>query len=185
VECFYYCDYTDKRSLEPPNAFGTLARQLLNNVDPLPESLLVEIEQAEHDGEQLATTEIAVEILQSVIKIHASSTTPVYILVDGIDEMAEKSQECILRSLKKILTIPDIVVKLFVTSREDLKPHFATGAEISISAISMTDDTIGLDISAFVKSSVRKRILEGTIVVQDPGLEHLVTDSLIQGARGM
>lgn len=185
AKCFYYCDYTDKRSLEPCNVFGTLVRQLLSDIDPLPESILVAIEKAEHNGETIATIETAVELLHSALKLLASPTTPIYMLVDGIDEMTEKSQKCVLRSLKGVLALSNIVVKLFVTGREDFRFHFEKYSEIMVTTISMTDDTIGLDIIAFVKSSVRKRILEGAIVVQDEELEHLITETLVQGARGM
>jgi hypothetical protein len=58
---FYYCDYADKRALDPANLFGTLARQLLDNVEIVPESLACAIEAAAHDGDQLTDQSIALK----------------------------------------------------------------------------------------------------------------------------
>jgi hypothetical protein len=94
---FYYCDYADKRTLEPSNVFGTLTRQALEKVEILPETLASEIEQAEHDGERLTDISKALAILQKSFQLVPG---PLYLILDGLDEATESSQNLICNSLK-------------------------------------------------------------------------------------
>lgn len=83
---FYYCDYSDKRSLVPANVFGTLARQLLEHVGVIPENLFTEIEQADHDGDRLTNQSQALQILLRCVALFPH---PLFIVLDGVDEASE------------------------------------------------------------------------------------------------
>jgi hypothetical protein len=85
---FYYCDYADKRTLEPSNVFGALARQALEVIQVLPATLSSDIEQAEHDGEKLTDPSKAIDIL---LKVLALVPGPIYLILDELDEAAGPS----------------------------------------------------------------------------------------------
>ena len=79
---FYYCDYADKRSLEPVNVFGTLAQQSLEKAGTIPESLAREIEQVDHEGERITDQSKALQILEQSVALFSH---PLFIVLDGLD----------------------------------------------------------------------------------------------------
>ena len=66
---FYYCDYADKRTLEPTNVFGTLTRQLLAGIEPIPENLATEIERTDHDGERMLDCKKTLSFLKKAVEL--------------------------------------------------------------------------------------------------------------------
>jgi hypothetical protein len=178
---YYYCDYADKRTLEPSNVFGTLARQCLDRVESF-ESLAKEIEQAGHDGDRLTDQSMALYILKQSIYIYSKR---VYIVVDGLDEASELSQKAIYDGLKQLLENAPKGIKLLLTGRDDLGSSFGIVPTLKFNSIPISPTAIALDIDSYVRASTRRRITEGSLVVQDPSLEELIVGELVKGAKGM
>lgn len=178
---FYYCDYADKRSLEPTNIFGTLARQALEKVDVIPESLACEIEEADHDGERMTDQSRAHQILRRCIELLPQ---PLFIFLDGLDEASESAQAVSCRGLSQILNDTSHPIKLFLTGREHLR-SLLDSPFVPFSSILMSPRTIAMDINNYVRASTRRRILDGSLVIRDPKLEETIVSELVKGAKGM
>lgn len=179
---FYYCDYADKRTLEPSNVFASLAKQALEHVQILPETLASEIEQAEHDGEKLANPTEALIILQKSLDL---VTSPVFLAVDGLDEATESSQILIYKNLKQLVENSGLPVKLLITGRDELGLLLMLDLSIPFARIPLSSTVISLDIENYVRASTRRRISDGLLVIGDPDLEELIIDELVKGAKGM
>ncbi|KAH7348858.1 hypothetical protein BKA65DRAFT_550923 [Rhexocercosporidium sp. MPI-PUGE-AT-0058] len=179
---YYYCDYADKRTLDPANVFGTLARQILMRIDPLPEPLATMIEEAAHDGNRLADHIQALEILQQCIAVYLK---PIHLSIDGLDEMTEDSQKITCRGLSRMVNDDRSVIKLFMTGREDLANLLLIKTAIQYTLVCITTSMITSDILSYVQASTQRRITEGSLVVKDPELEHVIVDELVKGAHGM
>jgi hypothetical protein len=179
---FYYCDYADKRSLEPANVYGTLARQALEKVDVIPESLASEIEQAHHDGERLTDQSQALQILLRSIALFRY---PLFLVLDGLDEMRESAQNLTYHGLSQLLNDSRRPVKLLLTSREELRPSFKINAGVPFLSILISPSAIALDIDSYVRASTRRRILDGLLVIRDSTLEETIVQELVKGAKGM
>jgi hypothetical protein len=179
---FYYCDYSDKRTLEPSNVFATLARQALEQIKILPETLALKIEQVEHDGEKLANSQAALIILQKSLKLVPG---PIFVVLDGLDEATEPSQLLICNNLKQLIEKSGVSVKLFITGRDELGSLLMLDSNVPFSRVPVSSTAISLDIENYVRSSTRRRIADGLLVITDPDLEQLIVDELVKRAKGM
>ncbi len=179
---FYYCDHADKRTLEPAMIFGTLTRQLLEKVEPLPENLASIIEKLEHDGEQLTSSEKVLELLLQAIQIHPHL---IYFVLDGLDEASEKSQKTVHQGLDKCLTASSTVLKLLLTGREELKSQLSIPTSVAYHRVLISQKAIGPDIECYVRASTQCRISNGSLVIQDRMLEDIIVSELVKGAKGM
>lgn len=179
---FYYCDYADKRTLEPANVFATLTRQLLEKVDPIPEPLASAIEEANHDGERLTDQLKALEIFQRSIELCSDS---IYVVLDGLDEATETSQKIICQGFRQLLNNDLLSIKLFLTGREELGTLLRIKPNIPFLRVPISPSAIAFDIDSYVRASTRRRIFEGSLVIQDLNLEELIVQELVKGAQGM
>lgn len=182
IIAFYYCDYADKRTLEPPNVFSTLARQLLEKVSEIPEDLAAAITSADHDGEKMTDHAAAFSILEKCIAITAR---PVYLVLDGLDESSERSQKIICQGLAKVRSNVAVPVKLFITSRDDLKSFLSLDSNIYVERIALSSTAIALDVESYVKAVTHRRIVDGSLVLLDPKLEEVIVQELVEGSKGM
>ncbi|KAH7416746.1 hypothetical protein BKA64DRAFT_701531 [Cadophora sp. MPI-SDFR-AT-0126] len=179
---YYYCDYSDKRTLDPANLFGTLARQVLGKLESIPEALATAIEKTPHDGDRVTDGSCALDFLRRGIELCGD---PIYIALDGIDELTEQSQKATCNGLKELINGCLVPIRLFLTGREDMSSLLVVPSTIPFTSISVIPSVITSDIRKFVQASTRRRIVEGTLVLQDPSLEELVVDELVSGAQGM
>lgn len=179
---FYYCDYADKRTLFPSNVFGTLARQILENIKTIPDPLANTIEQADHDGDRLTNPSKALHILQQAIKL---SSCPLYLILDGLDECTEYSQKVICDALQQTSNHVKSNIKLCITARSELDTLLTLNPSVPKSSILISPSVIALDIEAYVRASTRHCLSNGSLVIQDPQLQNLIIDKLVNGAKGM
>ena len=179
---FYYCDYADKRTLEPSNVFATMARQALEKVEILPETLALEIEQADHDGERLTDPSQSLILLQRSLELVPD---PIFLVLDGLDEATESSQTLMCSKLKHLIEKSGFSVKLLITAREELGSLLMLDPSIPFSRVPISSNAISLDIENYVRASTRRRILDGLLVISDPDLEQLIVSELVNGAKGM
>jgi hypothetical protein len=178
---YYYCDYADKRTLEPTNLFGSLARQVLELVNPIPEELSCAIELEEHDGEQFVDPSRTFAFFERALKILPGS---VYVVLDGLDEASEESQKSICVRIGQCLG-SEYPVKLFITGRDDLMNLLGITDSVPQLRIAMKPDSNAADIESYIREEVRRLIAEGCLAVKNSPIEELIVAELIKGARGM
>ncbi|TVY39940.1 hypothetical protein LOCC1_G005838 [Lachnellula occidentalis] len=178
---YYYFNYADKRTLEPANVFGTLARQCLEGMETF-ESLADEIEQADHDGERLTDHSKALDFMQKAANLYARQF---YIVLDGLDEANESSQKVICNGVRQLLNNASVEIKLFITGREELESLLHIKPTVMFYSVIVSPTAIELDIDSYIRASTRLRITEGSLVIRDPALEELIVQELVKGAKGM
>ena len=159
-----------------------MARQALEKLEVLPETLASEIEQAEHDGEKFADPSKALIILQKSFHLVPD---PVYLILDGLDETTESAQNLICNNLKQLFERTGLPINLLITGREDLSSSLMLEPSITFFRVSMASNAIALDIEKYVRASTRRLILDGSLVIRDPDLEKLIVSELVDGAKGM
>jgi hypothetical protein len=178
---FYYCNHTDKRTLDPLNIFKSLTQQLLQFLGDLPESLLSIIEETFPDDSNVPDLDEIFRLLLVVIHQFSSTT----IIIDGIDEVAEDNKALILSQLNNLVRDGGpTLLKLLISGREDstnaIQIRGIPGTKIRITA-----DTIAGDIDNYVRSAVRELIRSGDLKVGDSVLEDEIILKLAAGAKGM
>ena len=109
---------------------------------------------------------------------------PVTILIDALDECRSSQRHELLGALDVILERSAHLVKVFVSSRDDIDIVLRLQEHPNI-YISVGDNTE--DIEKFIQSEIQKaqsdrRLLKGTI---SPELTELITENLTETAGGM
>lgn len=162
--------------------FGALSRQLLDRTALIPESLEVAIEQAPHDGDSFTDQEYMLELLRQLLSLQPNAA---YIVLDGLDEMSENSRQLVCTAMSELVNNLLVSSRIILTARADLKPVFALQSAIKYIGVAVASSNISFDIESYVRHSVRSRILHGDMFLEDPALEEIIVNRLVQGAKGM
>lgn len=185
VVAYYYCDYADKRTLDPINILGTLARSLLQNIE-IPNNVEDLIMKSYCDGARVAEVEEVHRILHESMSAYAE----VVLIIDGLDETMEHDQSLVHRSLQSLLKDFSGILRVLVSCREDVSSLIATNSltttdsilsyKVEIRATTISDDIVG-----YVSHSIDSLLSMKDIVLRNQGLRNEIIDSLVEGAKGM
>lgn len=182
---YHYCDYADKRTLEPINIFSGLIRGLLEKIE-IPTQIEQDILEFYRNDEEPPEVDQVLGILLATLEQFSDA---VVFAIDGLDEVAEKDRIVVYSSLKTILnhlgqSENGIVLRLFITSREDVTTNVAVPGTFTFRQ-QASPSTISMDIGSFVRHSVRHLLESGSLVIGNPSLEEEIITALLDGAKGM
>jgi hypothetical protein len=174
---YYYCDFSDRESLESRNILGTLIRQLLEEIT-IPDALEQQIDRLYKPGTRTASDDDLVGVLRAVIE----NFSRVYICIDGLDECGKNEQVTIMSMVNSLAQNHCARVKILITSREEtiISTSLKGFPRLRVSA-----DNNALDIVTFVEETVKSNIRSGALAIQDPSLESDIISELVNGAQGM
>jgi hypothetical protein len=179
VVAYYFCDYVDKRTLDPVAILGTIIQQLLEIREILPLTIekLIEKNFADDKSPDLGVLR---DILSAVIQLFPAVT----IIFDGIDEMDDGSQKIFYTTLNKLIQDTSPVLKLLISCRDDATHILRTPTRTSY-RIRIQASNIALDIEEYIRYAVELLLANGELVVQDSTLKETVIETLVKGAQGM
>jgi hypothetical protein len=174
---YYYCDFSDSKSLEAQSILGALIRQLLEDII-IPDDSEQKIDQLYRLSKRAVVDDELTSILYAVVR-HFSK---VYICIDGLDECEKDTQVTILSIVNQLTRSDHTAVKVIVTSREEtlILKSLKGCSRLRISA-----DKNSSDVTIFVEERVKSNIRSGVLTVRDSSLESEITSALINGADGM
>lgn len=176
---YYYCDYADKRTLDPVNILGTLARELLQTIE-IPKAVEDLIITSYGDGMRIPQTE---EVLQILIAIMANYDNVILIL-DGLDETNENDGILLRKNLFSLLAAYTGTLRLFVSCREDVTSLIANPFTPSFK-IQVQAATISADIAEYVSHSIDELLATKDLVIRNESLKDEIIKALVEGAKGM
>jgi hypothetical protein len=184
IVLYYYCDYTDQKSLENIQLFGSLVQQLLRQ-SKIADGVGDMVSRAYRDGKRTPELPEVLQILHSALH----SYREVFAVIDGIDECTKDSGRkeilAAIQSLVDATSCPDSAhpdLRVFVTSRADVD------IEASLKVYGNLKLTAGLmkpDIDTYIARSVQALIASGDLAVGDENLQEEITNTLIKRASGM
>jgi hypothetical protein len=178
---YHYCDFKDTRSLDPANIEGTLINGLLEGID-ITETISALISHAYKDGELAPDEDEILQILDLVLECRLDST--IYVVVDGVDEMAEKYRRILFRFLKHFLECKHSRIRMSITSRADISSMISP-SRLRSYPVHVTQSQISPDIDVFVTNAVGTLIASKDLLIRDPALEEKIIKKLSAGAKGM
>jgi hypothetical protein len=112
-----------------------------------------------------------------------TSFDSITIIVDGLDEIKEDERQLVYHSLRDILSIRK-VVKVLLSSRNDESQTVGL-SDIEKYRILLRPDAISTDISGYIRHAVHTLHASKRLVLRSPALENEISDTLIEGAKGM
>ena len=174
---YYYCDYTDQRTLQFDRILGSLLKQLFLN-SQIPEHIESQLLQIYSRGTRSPPENTLGDIFCSIFELRPD----ICIVLDGLDECDRNVWQAMLRILKRLAAARQCTVKTFVTCVEEgsLAHHLKDLACIQLCPATTTED-----ITTFVASSVRSKIEDGDLRVRNAKLEQDIVSELVSRANGM
>ena len=160
VACFYF-DYAAQKEQSPTSTLSSLLKQVVGGLEEIPEMITKAfLEQKKViGGRKLELGEI-VEILQDI-----SSSRPIFICIDALDECMAEYQVEVLDALKQILhKSPSIRIFLAgrLQIRDEVEKHLARRV-VAVSIIPTKDDMV-----RFLRAKLKK---DATPDAMDKSLE--------------
>jgi hypothetical protein len=176
---YHYCDYADKRTLEPNVIFGSLARVLLENME-MPTDIMQAISELYHDGGRIPETKEVLGLLSKISDLFKD----VVLVIDGVGEVKEEDRLIIYESLKTLIASQKMIIKLYMSCRENVLAVVSTVAALNF-RVHFSEKIISTDIQSYIHYSVASLIEKGEIIIRKPELETAIADALVEGAKGM
>ena len=175
---YFYCQYSDSKTLETFNVFGSVLQQLLSRKPTLPEEVASTIKQIYADGMSLPSREDLIELVRSVLSLYSRT----YVVIDGLDECGKDAQEDILFIVKALASFNKAIVKVVVFSRENA--HLSTVLK-HYPCVHTSEAALTRDIISFVQATVESKLEAGELVIRNPALKEMIISELITKAQGM
>jgi hypothetical protein len=180
---YHYCDYADKRTLDPIVLVGSLIRQLLTPLE-LSADLENSISRICGDGHRAPDLSSLTGILISSIK-QAAEDRQITCIIDGLDELPEDDRLRVCKTLQLVVGTNQ-VVKILLSGREDSGHTISIpNADAAKFRIQVIPENISSDIDSYIKYTVRQSLDNKTLVLRDPTLEETIVEALTSGAKGM
>ncbi|KAH6684268.1 hypothetical protein B0J14DRAFT_572528 [Halenospora varia] len=177
---YYYCDYSDKRTLTCATILNSVAQQLLKQLGEIPDTLLDRLETIYQQNGTPELKEICILLLEIVKR-----SPGVILFVDGLDEANDDERNLFLESIKEIMAqCKSSQIKLFISAREQIT-NLRTVAIVRNFRIHIAPNSTANDIDGFVRETVRDLVRTRKIDLGDPTLEEEICAALIDGAEGM
>ena len=174
---YYYCDYADVRTLHTEHIFEAILKQLLIKA-LVPEDVECQLKQSFVDEVRTAGTKQLQENICSAI----AACSRICIIVDGLDECEKAATREVIALLEYLLTLDITIIKVLVSCRED--DQILTSLD-AYPRIQLSESMLATDIEAFIMGSVRSKIHDRELRVNDPTLEHEIVSELVTKAHGM
>jgi hypothetical protein len=174
---YYYCDFSDPKSLETRIILGTIIRQLLESIT-ISSDLEQQIDQLYRSDTRTVADDELVALLFAVVK----QFSKIYVFIDGLDECRREEQTTILSIVNQLARSTHPTVKTLITSREEAT--ISTSLR-GIPRLRVSADKNSADIAFFVEETVKSNIKSGALTVQDLSLESDIVSALRNGAKGM
>lgn len=175
IVAYFFCRYDEAETLKPRNIIGSLARQLLTDIEIEMDEELVAASQTQLDPD---------DIIGWLLKILPQKSGEFFIVIDGVDECEEEDIKCVLECLAMLLKSQH-TFKVYYASRPELR--WASTLFGVHEKISMSEAPSGAsnEISLYIRSELERRLELGSLCIGDPAIILDIEDALLQGAQGM
>lgn len=174
---FFFCDYKNTETQTPVNVLSALASQLAIQKEEA--YGYIDRYYQELHPERALERRPTVFDLQRILKDMIKSFDHVYLIVDGLDECGDNTDN-VIDGLLDVIECSDNISTAFLSRdeyniRDRLESDF-TGVEIA----AHTED-----VTEYVTSEIEKRISNKSLRIDDLNLKGEILERLINGAKGM
>lgn len=188
---FFFCDYKNRITQTPENILSAISSQLaLQNEEAC---VLLEKYWAKLHPERALQRSASVPELQSLLKDMMKSFQQVHLIVDGLDECGDDTED-VVDALLDIVNNSDNISTAFLSRDEDniRKRLVSTRDNDGGMRDDIEDDFDRIEIAAhthdvteFVTAEIEKRIASKRMHIQDLDLKDEIIEQLISRAKGM
>ena len=176
---YYYCDYSDKRTLQIDRIVGTLLKQFFLG-GLVPEEIEARIPNTYIEGRQILRPSELIDLVCFAVK----SSLPTFIVLDGLDECEKEIRQQMIDMFCHLSKLKNAVVRTLILCRDE-DQLLSLRALQGIPRIRISTSALEGDIKSFVTGSVRFRVQSGELKMRNPDLENEIVSELVSKAHGM
>jgi Cdc6-like AAA superfamily ATPase len=177
--CYFYCDYSDIKTLNTATIIGTLARQLIER--EVPEELEDLLSSCCDAQPWILSLDTLSDILEKTLRLFSDCL----VIVDGIDELPREHQVTLLAAIHNIMRLEKINIKVLVTARSEENDIRCALQGPNFHQVELCPDFISADLRVVIKDEVSERIANGRLVIGDPDIKNEIVEALSIGAKDM
>ncbi|KAF4877431.1 Ankyrin-2 [Colletotrichum siamense] len=177
---FFFCDYKNDETQRPESILGALAHQLARQNEHA--YMMLEDYYCELHPKEGLPRSPDLDALVRVIVTMAQAFDQVHLVVDGLDECQDRTQE-VVRALCAIAESSDEISIAVLSRHEENIREYLQDPEINFINIQIAAHTE--DITEYVTSEIQQRIKSKRLHIEDLSLESEIVDGLVEGAKGM
>ncbi|RDI76391.1 hypothetical protein Vi05172_g13629 [Venturia inaequalis] len=163
--CYYYCDYSDVKSLDASTVIGTLIRQLLEKND-IPEDVEARLLSLYNGSSVAPSLHSLLDVFERTLKLFSTCL----IVIDGLDELPRESQ---------------FTMYPLASSRSEENDIRRALRGLHFHSIEISADNISSDIRAFINDEVGTRIKQGRLTLGSLSVKDEILQALTVGAKDM
>ena len=169
---YFFCKFDDAKSLLARTVIGSLAKQMLLEVEF----------QASETVSSVADIDEIIKFLLDVLPNKSGQNH--FICLDGIDECKANEMKLILSALERLAHSPRLSCKVFYSIRPDSR--LATGRLLSPNISLLMSNVDKMDeIATYIRSTLEHQLESGALTLGDPGLIIRIAEQLSKKADGM
>ncbi|KAK2609594.1 hypothetical protein N8I77_003090 [Diaporthe amygdali] len=174
---FFFCDYKNGNTQTTDNVLSALASQLAIQK----EESYAHLERYYQELHPQRALERRPDVsgLQRILKDMVKSFDHVYLIVDGLDECGDNTNN-VIDDILDILGCSDNISTAFLSRDED---NIRDRLEEDFSGVEIAAHTE--DITEYVTSEIEKRIGNKSLRIDDLSLKDEILERLVEGAKGM
>ena len=113
---YFFCDFYDQRSFEIRTILGSLIKQAVSLMDPLPSSIQEKLEDNYQVPQCTPDLVTLFELLESLIQLPEI----VYMVIDGLDECSENNRHQLLTFFTRLINLQNRRIKIIISSRPEI-----------------------------------------------------------------
>ncbi|KAF0315992.1 ankyrin repeat protein [Colletotrichum asianum] len=177
---FFFCDYKNELTQTPVSVLGALAHQIARQNEQA--YLMLEEYYSELHPERGLPRSPDPDDLARVIVTMAKAFDQVYLVIDGLDECQDSTDE-VVRALCDIGENSDEISLALLSRHEGNIRDSLQGPETHFINIQIAAHKE--DITEYVTSEIQERIRNKRLHLEDLSLQGEILDGLVDGANGM
>ena len=181
---YFYCIHDAKETLDPLVILGSILKQMVASFPDIADKVAVKFENYKHQGKLGVLHLETIRDLLIATMVQASS--PLFILIDGLDECHEDIRAELLEVLVSLTHASNQVqlklVKICIFSRpsDDIRQGLKNFSEIPISKVDNMDDML-----TFLDYRIASSWKLEAVLKKEQGLRRRVIKDLVNKADGM
>jgi len=175
---YFFCDFNDQRSLEIRTILGSLIKQAVSLIDPLPPSIQEKVENNYQVSQRTPDLVTLFGLLESLIQLPEIA----YMVIDGLDECSENNRHQLLTFFTRLINLQNRRIKIIISSRPEIDiMRLATRFQ----QISLGEAKYRPDIEAYIEEEIYQKWERRKISFNDISIMKEIKDALVKGAEGM
>jgi Cdc6-like AAA superfamily ATPase len=175
---YFFCRYDEVDSLLAKTIVGSIARQILEQLELDLDDIISNI------NTNILGAEKLVDILMQILSKNPSLTQRFFIVLDGVDECKEVASREVLTCLARLATSSSPTIHIFCSGRSDVSQWVLRTLQPD-HTLSMSATRCSEEMNQHIVEALKEALETGRLILNNPEIIMKIRDTLLANAHGM